>query len=426
MASTPHTDPTVVQRRTLRLLFFTQIISGVGVAIGASVGALLAADLAGVGVSGLAQSATVVGAALLALPAAAIVHRHGRRPSLAAAYLVAAVGSMLVVLAAMRGSIPLLFAGFLLFGGGTAANLQARYAAVDLAPAERRGRHLSLIVWATTIGAVAGPGLAPFAGATLEAYGVPTLAGPFFFSALLLGLAALCLALLLRPDPAIVARLVTESLQQPTRAGISTALRAVVSRTPARLAVSAMAVGHLVMVGVMAMTPVHIRGAGHDAAHTLRIVGVVLSSHVAGMYALSPVMGWLTDRLGRRPVIFAGIALLLIACALAGSAGYSPALLATGLMVLGLGWSATMVAGSTLLNEAVPVELRVATQGLSDLTTGLAGAAAGALSGVIVHAWGYPTLTLLTALASAPLILWLAFSRVGSKTPAAVAGLSEL
>src|SRR5918999_2429195 len=172
-----------IQRRTLRLLFVTQIISGVGIAIGASVGALLAADIAGIGVSGVAQSAIVVGAALFALPATAIVHRHGRRPSLAAGYLVAAVGSIIVVAAAVRGSIPLLFVGFFLFGGSAAAGFQARYAAVDLAPAPLRGPHLSLIVWATTLGAVIGPSLAPLAGATLDSYGVPTLAGPFFFSA---------------------------------------------------------------------------------------------------------------------------------------------------------------------------------------------------------------------------------------------------
>jgi MFS family permease len=409
-------DPQIVQRRTLRLLFATQIISGIGVSIGSSVGALLAADLAGVGVSGLAQSATVVGAALLALPAAAIVDRHGRRPSLAAAYLVAAVGAILVVLAATRGSIPLLFTGFLLFGGASAANLQARYTAVDLAPPDRRGRHLSLIVWATTLGAVAGPSLAPFAGATLAAYHLPTLAGPFFFSALLLTVAACCLLLLLRPDPAIVARVATGTPPSNRRTGIRAALRAVVSRPSAGLAVSAMAVGHVVMVGVMAMTPVHIRDAGHDAAQTLRIVGVVLSSHVAGMYAFAPVMGWLTDRLGRRPVILTGVALLLIACAVAGSAGYSPARLAIGLTVLGLGWSATMVAGSTLLNDSVPVELRVPSQGLSDLTMGLAGASAGAVSGVIVEAWGYPTLTLLTALATAPLIVWVSFSRTETQS----------
>jgi MFS family permease len=165
-----------------------------------------------------------------------------------------------------------------------------------------------------------------------------------------------------------------------------------------------------VMIGVMAMTPVHIRGAGHDATQTLRLVGLVLSCHIAGMFAFSPVFGWLTDKLGRRPVILAGIALLLTGCALAGSAGHQPARLAGGLMMLGLGWSATIVAGSTLLSESVAGELRVATQGLADLTMGMAGAAAGAISGVIVEGWGYPTLTLLAALATAPLVVLVALS----------------
>jgi len=360
-------------------------------------------------VSGLAQSAVVVGAALFALPATAIVDRHGRRPSLAAGYLVAAVGAIIVVVAATRGSIPLLFLGFFLFGGATAANYQARYAAVDLAPAALRGRHLSLIVWATTLGAVVGPSLAPLAGATVGGYGVPTLAGPYFFSALLFGLATLLLLVFLRPDPAVVARGVIRSPSAPAsgapRGGMRAALRFVLSHPSARLGVTAMAIGNLVMIGVMAMTPVHIRGAGHDAAHTLSIVGLVLSFHIAGMYAFSPVFGWLTDRLGRRPIIFAGIALLLTACALAGSAGHNPARLAGGLMVLGLGWSATMVAGSTLLSESIPVELRASAQGLSDLIMGLAGASAGAISGVIVAAWGYSTLTFLATLATAPLIV---------------------
>jgi MFS family permease len=173
-----------------------------------------------------------------------------------------------------------------------------------------------------------------------------------------------------------------------------------------------MAVGHVVMIGVMAMTPVHIKGAGHDAAHTLRIVGLVLSFHIAGMFAFSPVVGWLTDRFGRRPVILAGITVLLVACAVAGTAGHHSAALAAGLMLLGLGWSGTMVAGSTLLSESVPVELRASAQGLSDLVMGLAGASAGAISGVVVEAWGYPTLTLLAALATVPLVALVAYSAV--------------
>jgi MFS family permease len=224
---------------------------------------------------------------------------------------------------------------------------------------------------------------------------------------------------LLRPDPAIVARLASTGTAPERRASppMRAALRTVLALPPTRLAVGAMALGHFVMVGVMAMTPVHIRGAGHDAPATLRIVGVVLSAHVAGMYALAPVMGWLTDRVGPRRVIGLGVVLLLAACALAGTAGHSTAPLAVALTVLGLGWSASVVAGSTLLNVSVPGELRVATQGLSDLIMGLAGAAAGAVSGLIVSAWGYPILTLLTALATTPLIVGLVLSSAAARAP---------
>jgi predicted MFS family arabinose efflux permease len=313
----------------------------------------------------------------------------------------------------VRDSIPILFLGFFFFGGATAAGLQARYAAVDLAPAAVRGRHLSLVVWATTIGAIIGPSLAPVAGRTVGVYGVPTLAGPFVFSAILLALAALLLFGLLRPDPAVVARELfgaSDAAKSAGRAGIGDALRLVASLPAARLGVSAMAIGHVVMVGVMTMTPVHIRGAGHGAEYTLRIVGLVLSFHIAGMFAFAPVVGWLTDRIGRRPVIFAGIAILLTACAVAGTAGHEPLQLAGGLMLLGLGWSATMVAGSTLLSDAVSGEMRASAQGLSDLMMGLAGASAGALSGVVVEAWSYPTLTLLAALATAPLMVLVSLS----------------
>ena len=407
-------DIPAVQRRTLLVLFVTQVITGVGVAVGASVGALLAAELAGISLSGLAQSALVVAAALFALPATTLVYRQGRRSSLAAGYFVAALGAVVIVLAAVRGSVPLLFVGFFLFGGASTASLQARYAAVDLAPTQLRGRHLSLVVWATTLGAVVGPMLAPLAGTSLDDYGIPTLAGPFVFSAGLFALATLLLLLLLRPDPAVVARSALGSSSGPVpavpRSAMGSALRFVRSHPSARLGVVATAIGHMVMVGVMAMTPVHIRGAGHDAAHTLSIVGIVLSFHIAGMFAFAPVVGWLTDKLGRRAVIFAGIAVLLAACAVAGTAGHSPTRLALGLMLLGLGWSATMVAGSTLVSESVSLELRAAAQGLSDLIMGLAAAVAGAISGVVVNAWGYPTLTLLAALATLPLIALVSLS----------------
>ncbi|GHJ55888.1 MFS transporter [Micromonospora chersina] len=407
-------DVAPIQRRTVRLLFLTQIIGGIGVTIGISVGALLAARVAGTALAGVAQSAGVVGAALLAVPVTRIMSARGRRPGLVTAYLVGAVGGVLVVVSTVLHVVPLLFLGMLLFGGGTAANLQARYTAVDLAEPARRGRQLSLVVWATTIGAVAAPNFAALADATTRGWGLPALAGPFAFSAAAFVLAAAVLTVLLRPDPLLTARRLAaaESPADPgaapgssarRHAGMVAAWRTVRDRPAARLGIAAVAMGHLVMVAVMSMTPVRL-GESHSDADVLRVVGIVLSLHIAGMYALSPLVGWLTDRLGRRPVILGGVALLLAACAVAGTAGHHTPLLSVGLALLGLGWSGTMVAGSTLLSESVPTADRPGVQGLSDLVMGLAGAGAAAASGFVMRAVGYPTLTLLAAIAVVPLV----------------------
>ncbi|TWH68978.1 alkylation response protein AidB-like acyl-CoA dehydrogenase [Micromonospora olivasterospora] len=406
-------DVARIQRRTVRLLVATQIIGGIGVTIGFAVGPLFAARMAGTAVAGLAQSAGVVGAGLLAVPITRIMSGHGRRPGLVMAYLVGAVGGVLVVLAAVTGRVPLLFLGILLFGGGSAANLQARYTAVDLAEPGRRGRQLSLVVWATTIGAVAAPNFAALADRTTSGWGLPPLAGPFAFSAAAFALAAGVLLVALRPDPLLTARRLAAA-EAPTPgggsaatgrrgAGLRAAWRVVRERPAARLGIAAVAVGHLVMIAVMSMTPVRL-GEYHDDTAVLRVVGIVLSLHIAGMYALSPVVGWLTDRVGRRPVILGGLALLLAACAVAGSAGHHTPGLTVGLVLLGLGWSGTMVAGSTLLSESVPADVRPGVQGLSDLTMGLAGAGAGALSGFVMQVAGYPALTLLAAIATVPLL----------------------
>lgn len=422
-------DIASIQRRTLRLLFTTQIVGGVGVTIGIAVGALLAARIAGTAVAGVAQSAGVVGAALLAVPVTRIMARHGRRPGLVVAYAIGAVGGVLVVLSAMTHWIPLLFLGMLLFGGGTAANLQARYTAVDLAEPARRGRQLSLIVWATTIGAVAAPNFAALADRVTTGWGLPALAGPFAFSSAAFVLAAVVLLGLLRPDPLLTARRLAAAdttvvpptdaapttavveapaaapvaVRAPRGAGMRAAWSVVRERPAARLGVAAVAVGHLVMVAVMAMTPVRL-GESHADADVLRLVGIVLSLHIAGMYAFSPVVGWLTDRLGRRAVILGGVGFLLAACAVAGTAGHHTPRLSVGLVLLGLGWSGTMVAGSTLLSESVPAGARPSVQGFCDLVMGLAGAAAAVVSGFVMQFAGYPVLTLLAAVAAAPLV----------------------
>jgi MFS family permease len=126
-------------------------------------------------------------------------------------------------------------------------------------------------------------------------------------------------------------------------------------------------------------------------------------------------MGWLSDRFGRQRVILLGVTLLLTACAVAGTAGHDTTRLGVGLFLLGLGWSATMVSGSALLAASTAPAMKPAVQGLSDLVMGLAGATAGALSGVVVAGFGFPALTLVAALMTVPLA---ALAIRGGRAPA--------
>jgi MFS family permease len=375
-----------------------EIITGLGVALGISVGALLTSDMAGTALSGVAQSGAIIGGALMAIPASAVMQKSGRRPGLAMCYLVGAIGGAAVLGAAVLDSVPLLFLGFFLFGSGNAGKLAARYAAIDLATDAVRGRNLSMVVWATTIGAVIGPNLAAPLGDSLQ--GVPTLAAPFAFAALAFLVGALLILLFMRPDPLVLAGGQATVRQQVS---LGRAWQAVLASPNARVGITATSIGHLVMVAVMSMTPLYI-GQTHDDADTLRIVGFVISAHIAGMYGFSPVVGWLTDRLGRKQIILCGVVLLVAACVIAGSSGHHTPQLTAGLIMLGLGWSCTMVAGSTLFAESVPLEVKARAQGISDLATGLTGASAGLVSGLIVGFFGYQSLTIVAAIATIPLI----------------------
>jgi MFS family permease len=388
-----------VQRRTIRVLFVSQVLGGLGVAAGIAVGVLLAQDVAGSAtLAGLAQTATVLGAALAAVPLARLMSAHGRRRGLATGYTVGGVGAVLAIVAAVLDSFPMLLAGLLLFGASTASSMQARFAATDLAAPAHRGRDLSIIVWASTTGSVLGPNLIEPGGTVAGALQLPLLAGPYVFSVIVFGLTVLLLLTKLRPDPLLLAR---ESGPQtgrvpPTR--IAHSMRTIAASRSAVLALGAIAVAHTIMISVMVMTPVHMHHGGAE----LSVIGLVISVHVAGMYALSPVVGWLADRLGRVPMILVGVGILGIALVLAGAApaGSSPGL-AVGLFLLGVGWSFNMVAGSTLLTESLPATERPAAQGAADLVMGLCGAVGGAVGGVVVGWLGFGAL----AIGVAPLLM---------------------
>jgi MFS family permease len=403
VTSTPVTEAEVdaAQHRAVSVLSTGAIFGGVAVAGSIPAGSLIASSIAGSeAFAGLAQTAGVIGAALVALPLARVALSRGRRASLALGYAIGGIGSIAVIVAAVQRNLVLILIGCLLVGVASAAGYQARYAATDLAVPDRRARALSLVVWAGTIGAVLGPNLLEVAGQLAAGLGLPELSGPYLVSGACLGLAAAAVFLLLRPDPYLLSVAVREAAtnEKPDRVRLRDGIGHLRGRPRAILGIIAIAVGHVVMVMVMVMTPVHM--AHVDVS--LQLIGLVISVHVAGMYALSPVVGWGVDRFGRIQVIVVGIVILLAACAISGlAAGSDVRALGVGLFLLGLGWSCTLIAGSTLITDEVAAPERPAVQGLSDLVMNAAGAVGGILAGLIVLFGSYG---LLCAAATLPVI----------------------
>lgn len=387
-----------LRRRTQAVLVVSQVLGGLGVAVSLALAAVLAEEISGSrALAGLASTSSVIGTALLSLPLASLMAARGRRPGLTLAYLIGAVGGAVVVAAAVVGSFPLLLLGMAAFGAGSSANLQARFSAADLAEPAHRGRAISMVVWATTIGAVTGPNIAAPAGRSVSGLGVPETAGPFAWGAVIFVVAAVVVWSLLRPDPLLTARrLATRAaggVEQEGERSLRAALAAVAASPRAKLAFVTITGAHTAMISVMVMTPVDLSHHGAD----IELVGLVLSGHIAGMYAFSPVMGWLADRIGRISVIGLCVALLSCATLLAGTAGGSHAQSAAGLFLLGLGWSAGLVAGSALLTDSVPQRVRPGVQGLSDLSMNACAGVGGAMSGLVVASAGYGWLNALAA-----------------------------
>ncbi|OAH16040.1 MFS transporter [Streptomyces jeddahensis] len=398
-----------LRRRISVVLIASQILGGLGVATGIALAAVLAQQVSGTeALAGLAPTATVAGTALLSVPLAALMTARGRRPGLVLAYLIGALGAGVVVVAAVVGSFPLLLVGMAGFGAASSANLQARFAAADLAEPQRRARAIANVVWATTIGAVLGPNIAAPAGASATGLGIPATAGPFLWAAGVFLVAAVLVLVLLRPDPLLTARALSPADEQSAEGrSIRAGVAAVRASPRARLALATVAVSHTAMVAIMSMTPVDL---GHHGA-SIDLIGLVISVHIAGMYAFSPVMGRLSDRFGRLSVIGLSVGLLACAALLAGTADGSHGQSAAGLFLLGLGWSAGLVSGSALLTDSVAGPARAAAQGLSDLTMNTAAGLGGAAAGLVVAQAGYGWLNLIAAGLLLPLAALALFTR---------------
>ena len=376
-----------LQRRTVRILATGQVLSGFGLGSTLSIGALLAQQLSGSAAwSGAAATFSTLGAATWAIPLARLAFARGRRRALATGAGLAIFGATLVITAAAIQFFPLLLIALFFMGAGSATGLQARFAATDLPSSRTAGRDLSLVVWATTVGAVTGPNLfgpGEFVGNLI---GLPNMTGPFLFTIFAQLSASAVFWFGLRPDPLLVAKQLNEDAGGAKhKISLKSAVQTLRRYPVAAYALASIALSHMVMVSVMSMTPVHMKEHGA----TLVLVGFTISIHIAGMYAFSPIFGWLSDRIGKLRTILVGQGIYVAALLIAGFGSENHDMVAVGLFLLGLGWSAATVAGSALLSQTLPPDERTNVQGLSDSMMNLSGAFGGAVAGSILTAFAF-------------------------------------
>lgn len=398
----PHLDTAPGKRRAVHALWAAGALGGLAQSLAGTAGALLARQVGGSeAVAGLPQALLVVGAAISALALSTLTRRRGRGAALTTGALVAVAGCLVVTLGALSAGLPGILLGSLLLGCGNTAVMLGRYAAADLGPETSRARAMASVLVATTIGAVAGPNLLAPAGVLAYGLGLPTLVGPYLVAAVGFAAAACALVIGLTPHGTEVAaaRETASALAGPSLGRQGTAGLAVLS------------VANLVMVSVMTMAPVQL----HHVGVGLGAIGLVVSVHIAGMFAPSPLSGRLTDRVGAVPVAAGAGVMLMVACVLAAGGAESPVLLAVALILLGVGWNLGLVAGSVLLTAGVPALDRPRREGWGEVGMGAAAAGGGAASGLVVAAGSYPALAAGVA-AVAALLLPLAWHGSGRRT----------
>ncbi|MCJ8012964.1 MFS transporter [Paenibacillus sp. KQZ6P-2] len=410
-------------RRSLLIVVISQIFGGAGLAAGVTVGALLAQEMLGTdSLAGVPAALLTLGSAVAAFLVGRFSQQYGRRLGLAAGFLVGGVGAIGVILAAVNHSIVLLFVSLLIYGAGTATNLQARYAGTDLAGPSQRAKAVSIAMVSTTFGAVAGPGMVGVMGQFATSIGVPALAGPFILGAAAFILAGLVFLIFLRPDPFIVAKAVfreQSDLSQPTATQTKSHK---MNNRGLVVGATVMILTQIVMVAIMTMTPIHMKHHGHSMGD----VGLVIGIHIGAMYFPSLITGMLVDKIGRAAMsIASGGTLLLAGIVAAVAPADSLLVLIIALALLGLGWNLGLISGTALIVDATDITTRAKTQGTIDVLVALAGASGGALSGMVVASSSYAALSLAgggLALLLIPVVIW---SRSKSKVSAIQNNLSS-
>lgn len=394
-------------KRTLLIVGISQIFGGVGLAAGITVGALLAQEMMGTDAfSGIPATLFTLGSAVAAYIVGRLSQRHGRRLGLTTGFMVGGLGALGVVIAAIVNSIFLLFVSLLIYGAGTATNLQARYAGTDLAKKNQRATAISIAMVSVTFGAFAGPNLVGVMGNFATSIGIPALAGPFLLSGVAFILAGLVIFLKLRPDPFLLVKKMEAYKQKHDLEEALLETNQAHDKKGVTVGATIMILTQMVMVAIMTMTPIHMANHGHG----LGAIGLVIGIHIGSMYLPSLITGVLVDKVGRNAMaIAAGVTLLLAGLLAALAPSDSIVVLVIALSLLGIGWNFGLISGTAQIVDSTSSSTRAKTQGTVDVFIALAGASGGAISGMVVASSSYTILSLAgggLSLLLIPVVFW--------------------
>lgn len=376
-------------RLLLILMAVATAIGAAGLAAGGTAGAVLGAQLGGPGAAGLPVGLLVVGSAGGALFISRYTRAGRRGLGLMYGYLLGAAGALIVIVAASGRSLPVLLIGSVVLGVANSAIFLTRYAAREAGEESGRGRALGTVFFATAIGAAISPMLLEPSGTVARSAGLPALSGMYLVAVVAFGTAALIFAAISSPR----APWSGSVLSRPGTGPVTRSqLRAALLDTRIRIAITALAGANFIMVGIMAVAPVQMMMHGKG----LEAVGVMIAIHVAGMFAPSPLSGYLADRLGPVTVVLAGCVMSLAACVAGLFASEQNSLAMAGhLLAVGVGWNFGVVGGSTLLAAAIPDALRSHAEAVGEVVLGIAAAVAAPAASVTAASYGYPAVLML-------------------------------